>query len=169
MLVGAHLLAASLASCSSPVVFRDEATVTSRSVTLGQIANLDTLPPSMKVEAATIHLFDFRPRQKQIRVTQSDLVSRARSLLPSLAPCLPRQQTGDVTISFGDARISPIFVRSTSGTGFKSGDKVATRLDAGIFSIEREGVAMQDGVPGARAFVRTRDGVLSALCCEGQP
>jgi hypothetical protein len=152
-------------SCGAPLAFYDTVDSSSRSIPLSALADLSAMPATVRPQAAALNLFTMPPRRKEQRLRHTALASRARSLMPLLAPCLLGDHLGETRIRFGPP---PIAVMAVPGqaSAIQTGDRVSARIRTGIVTIERKGVALQPAQAGDRLFLRTPDGALSALCCE---
>jgi hypothetical protein len=122
------------------------------------------MPVPLRNQAAGLRLFVIAPNRKEQNVSQEAMASRVRSLMPALGPCLADRYAGDTRIRMGAT--NNMMAVPVGGDAIASGDRVSARIKAGIFTVERAGVAMQSAHRGERFFMRTRDGAISAQCCE---
>lgn len=145
------------------LVFAADATIAGDTVRLGQVADLTPLPAALRGSAAELPLARFRRDADTATVPARYLSEQARARMPVLAPWLAEAQTGVVrlhrSVELGQPRIE--------ARDIAKGDRVTLRIVAGIFTIERQGVALADARVGERLFVRTADGrVILAHCHE---
>lgn len=158
------LLAALGGAMHPPIAFKDEAVAARGPVTLGQVADVSALPASMRRRASDLVLIE-RPA-RVVTVSHRVLASRARSLMPALAPWLGEIRSGTLRLeAHHDAQ--PVRLVSDGGSRAIRGGSVTVVTRAGPFTIERRGTAVQDARSGERGFVRFADGsVVSATCCR---
>jgi hypothetical protein len=159
------VMAASNGASVGNVMFHDATRTSAQVVRLGNIADLSSVPISLRPQAAALALFETTPVEQV--VGQHQVASRARSLMPALGPWLSRPYSGVVRIEGRFVQGPKTVVESNGPDGVVAGAAVITRLRLGIYTIERNGLALQPAKFGERLFVRTSDGVLSAYCCEG--
>jgi hypothetical protein len=167
-MIGALLLAGSIAATpadAGQLAFADKAIARGDVLTLGEVADVQKLPADLRVQAAALPLIA-RSGDKVFQHRQ--LASRARSLMPALAPWLRGPFEGQLAVSARGAQWAmPMASCDGSEEGVAKGDTLAVRISTGPFSIEREGVAMQDAQSGDRLFVRTAEGSALVVQCEG--
>ncbi len=148
----------------SAIVFHDKIQKSGPVLALGDVAELRRLPVTMRARAASLALYTDGAVRPGLTLSHRMLASRTRALMPVLGPWLDQAYHGVLHINATVQRIS------ASRGGLKAvvvGDAVTTHLRAGIYTIEREGRALQSAKSGERFFVRTTDGVVAAYCCDG--
>ncbi len=84
MLAGGDIIIAMTVAAAAPLDLVSSATVTSPVVTLGDVADLSSLPAGLRERAADLPVAAFRPGQTQIEFTSAKLTRRARTLVPAL-------------------------------------------------------------------------------------
>jgi hypothetical protein len=168
MVLGSFLLAASAAAALADpgaIVFHDRVRKSGPVFTLGDVADLTSLPDPLRLRAAPLVLIDGVMERHDRVWSHRMLASRARALMPALGPRLSQPYSGFLHIQAKEQQIS---ASGRNPEAVSIGDAVTTRLRIGIYMIERQGHALQPAKSGERFFVRTSDGVLSAHCCGGE-
>jgi hypothetical protein len=157
------MIALLLAIAAPQIVFQAEATPAA-AVRLGDIADLEALPPDLRRRAGALVLLPHPYAETAIE--HHRLASRARSLLPGLAPWLTEPGDGRLRIrALVPAPAGDAFVKVDGEVG--AGTIVSVISSNGAVSIERQGVATQPGRYGRHVFVRFLDGaVVAARCCR---
>lgn len=132
---------------------------------LGDVADTSQLPMPMRDRATKLALMNLPDNNDPVRLRGEDIAARARSLVPALAPWLA-QMKGDIVVRRRSAKLLVPVALATRADGIPKDDPVQLTVSAGIYIIERRGIAMSDGRPGSKLFIRTEDGkAISALCC----
>jgi hypothetical protein len=132
----------------------------------GDVADTGVLPEQLRQRAAQLALMKLPNNADDVDLRAEDVAARARALMPALAPWLTRAK-GDVSIL--RRRPDPMrpLAYATQPNGILKDDVVQLTVTAGVYTVERQGVAMSDGKPGQALFIRTEDDkVISALCCR---
>lgn len=160
--VGMFLLAA---AANGAIVFAPQAKVESPRVRLGDVADLSAVPPLLREKARALVLIDLREDRRRTVVDVAGLASRARALMPVLAPLL-RSATGQVVIARHQARPALPEACGVEAGGIAKGESVTLRIRFGPVTIERAVRALQAADAGQQLFVSTpaRD-VIEALAC----
>lgn len=132
---------------------------------LGDVADTSQLPLPMRDQARRLALMNLPNNSDPVHLRGEDIAARARSLVPALAPWLA-QMKGVIIVRRRSADpLSPV-ARAIRTDGIRKDEPVQLTIFAGIYKIERRGIAMSDGRPGNKLFIRTEDGkAISALCC----
>jgi hypothetical protein len=166
-MIGASLLAGLITAPpvdAGQLVFANEIVARGEVLTLGQVADVRKLPANLRAQAAALPLMVRGPGG---RIEHRQLASRARSLMPALAPWLRGRFEGRLTVASRDAQPAmPMASCDGSEDDVATGDVLAVRITVGPFLIERNGVAMQDARPGERLFIRTADGNALVVQCK---
>jgi hypothetical protein len=89
------------ANVRDPVPLQEMVHVAGDRLTLGDIANLDALPDSMREMAAGLVLMRFRNGHVPPRVSRGFLMNRAKRLMPALGRWLPGRHEGYVSLTGG--------------------------------------------------------------------
>jgi hypothetical protein len=146
------------------IVFHDNIRKSGPVLTLGDVADLTQLPVTIRARAASLALVDGAMARPGMTLRHHLLASRTRALMPLLGPRLDQTYPGAL-------RINPTAPGISASGGDPEavvvGDAVTTRLHFGIYTIERNGRALQSAKSGEWFFVRTSGGVISAQCCGG--
>lgn len=148
----------------SPLEFRAETTIDDRYVTLDAVADLQNLPADIRTDARQLILYRLAERQRETVLDHAKLASRARALLPALAPWLSGEFEGAVRIEH--AARSALRLEMDCGEGISKGDAVTAKIEAGWFQVERKLEALQNGSEGLAFFARTSDGDVVKIYCE---
>lgn len=134
-------------------------------VRLGEVADLAPLPSGLRERASKLQIAVIRSVKESVSIPHRQIAARARAMLPALGPWLVVASDDLLLINTErSARRLPT-ATSASGDVIVAREPVVATVSAGIFRIHREGIALQDAAPGERLFVRTPDGVITALCC----
>jgi hypothetical protein len=132
---------------------------------LGDVADTSQLPMSMRDRASKLELMKLPDNSDSVHLRGEDIAARTRSLMPALAPWLV-QMKGDIVVRRRSADPLMPVVHATRTDGILKDEPVQLTISAGIYTIERRGIAMSDGRPGGKLFIKTEDGkAISALCC----
>ncbi len=164
-MIGAVFFLASSAIAVSPLSFISEAKVTTPLLRLGDVADVNALPLVLRQKARALVLMRLSHSRGPIVLKLSDIASRARSLMPSLGPWVPPQKGTLLLVRRTQSPLKIMAIANTAG-GITKNDKVRVKIEAGSFTIEREGIALSHAKPGETLFIRTPDRkALSAQCC----
>jgi hypothetical protein len=162
------LLGSSAALPKESVVFKPNPHIQTKTVQLGDIAELASLPQALRLRASRLVLFRMADHQKSLRVTRVQLASRARSLMPVLRFWLADLPTaGDIVIRRGNPSNGEMIVAPGTAGKVAKGEGVTFHVRAGIFDIARNGTALQEAMTGEHLFVRTEDNTLVSACLCG--
>jgi hypothetical protein len=132
---------------------------------LADIADVSALPAPLRDRAGSLALMTLPDSNDPLHLRGEDIASRARSLLPALAPWLTDLK-GKVVVTRRNADPLTPWANATRPVGIRKGDSVQVTVSAGIYKIERQGIAMSDVQPGDGLFVKTKDGkAVSVMCC----
>jgi flagella basal body P-ring formation protein FlgA len=165
-MIGTLTAIAAGAAIANPgiIVFHDNIRKSAPVLTLGDVADLTQLPVTIRARAASLVLVDGAMARPGMTLSHHLLASRTRALMPLLGPQLDQTYSGALRLN----AMAPVI--AASGSDFDAvvvGESVTIRLHFGIYTIERNGRALQSAKSGERFFVRTSGGVISALCCGG--
>jgi hypothetical protein len=167
-MLGALLLVGSIAASpadAGPLVFADKVVAGGEVLTLGQVADLEVLPADLRQHAAVLPLLS---RRRDGLIEHSQLASRARSLMPALAPWLRGPFEGRVAVFARNVPPAMPMASCDAGEGgVPKGEELTVRVTSGPFDIQRQATALQSAKPGERLSVRTADGAALAVQCEG--
>jgi hypothetical protein len=148
------------------ISFVPEVVVRGDTVHLGDVADVSVLPENVRSRAEKLPLMRLPTNQKPLKLSGSEIAARARSLMPVLAPWFG-SASGTVSIMRRNNDPMQIVANASQLGGIAKDDTVRVTIVAGIYTIERQAIAMSDAQIGERFFVKTQDRkVLSALCCE---
>jgi hypothetical protein len=148
----------SLVGVQQPIAFFDVVETNVAEIHLGDVADLKVLPPELINKAQSLVLVESPAWHKAQSFKQLFLASRARALLPALNSWLDGSFTKTTTVKRGTTSPTATVSPREGGLPYGKGDLVRVRLSVGAFTIERDAVAMQNGVAGEHFFVRTIDG-----------
>ncbi|MBU6267867.1 MAG: hypothetical protein KGN34_10025 [Sphingomonadales bacterium] len=159
-------LAAVAVALSAALAFATDVEFRGERLRLGDVADLSPLPEPIRARAAALELARIRRGAEQVRLPSSWLAAQARARMPLLGAWLPADARAATVTLHRPLRPGLPFV--TSGAeGVAKGARVAVRIDAGIFHIQRDGVALADARPGERLFVLTADHQMISALCQG--
>jgi hypothetical protein len=148
-----------------PLVFVEEAKVAAPVLTLGDVADVATLPVALRKDAEKLVLMKLPASRASLTLSAADVAAKARSLIPSLTPWV-EGATGNILIHRRSADPRRIIAIASGPDGITKDDSVRVRIASGPFTIEREGRALSNAKNGDRLFIRTEDRkALSAMCC----
>lgn len=143
--------------------FREMAEVSADRVRLEDVADLSVLPMGIRQRAGGLVLL---PRKGSApAIPHARLAARARSLMPLLGPWLAYRYSGTVSLKRAPGYMASVIGRGAKEAEIAADEPVTLSLVTGIFTIERTGTALQSAHSGSHFFVRTPDGVVTALCC----
>ena len=160
------ILAQIAAAAAVPaILFAPQASLPTAHVRLGDIADVSALPADLQSRAAALELAVLPRDTRRTVIDRAWLASRARALVPGLAPYLGAQ-TGSVVI-LRHALAAPVpVVRGADAGSIHRGETVEVFVRAGPVAVTRAATALQDAVPGGMLFVVTQErSVLAAQCC----
>ena len=153
------------AAASAAITFSPEAAITSSVVHLGDVADLSALPSTLRQRAAALELVRLAQDRRRVVLDRADLVSRARALMPALAPLLPAGGASVVVLRHVGAAPLPS-ARGDQPGGIAKSEPVTVTVRIGSVTVTRAARAMQAGQPGGQFFVLTAEhAVLSVECC----
>ncbi len=155
-------------AAGAAITFVPEAPVTGPVVHLGDVADLSAVPASLRERAAALELVRLVRDQRRVVLDRADLASRARSLLPALAPLLAMDHGPVVVLRHVGAAPLPQ-VSGANDLGIAKGETVQLTVRSGPVTVQRSARALQAGQAGGQVFVMTEErAVLAAVCCGGQ-
>lgn len=167
MLVTLLFASAPLSPLTEAINFRSQIETSRSEITLGDVANLDSVPAELRSRAAGISLFRLPHKRRKVEIDHAYLVSRSQSLMPMLSVWLPKSPKG--TLSINRIVAEAKFASASCETGLAKGAATTVAVDAGWFRVERKVEAMQEALPGQRFFGRTEDGqIIQAYCGESE-
>jgi hypothetical protein len=158
-------LAAATPAGANTITFRDVVNVKGSTIALGDVADLEPIPAAVRVKASTLVLLTFDRKQKMQTIPHLALAARARALMPGLGPWLTGPTEGRLSVNPPKPALVRIIAEPADGTAITPGDKIIAHIVAGKVMISRPAVALQAARSGQRIFVRTSDGILTAICC----
>jgi hypothetical protein len=167
MVVGALFSTLSLiASVASGVIsFAPEVVIRGDLLYLGQVIDASVLPIELRDRAAKLPLIKLPKGTTALTLRTSDIESRARSIMPALAPMF-KNTNGTVLVLRRKEDPMRLVASATKENGINKGDRTRVKIVAGIYTIERQGIALSDAKAGERLFVKTEDRkALSVICC----
>jgi hypothetical protein len=147
------------------IAFREVADWPKAALRLGDVAELSIVPEPVRKRALALPLVDRLPKQGPLRLTHAMLAARVRSRMPMLSPWLAQSHSGMLRLERRSSKPS-IAALGDGNLGVAAHAPLRVRLKVGMFSIEREALALQAAKPGEAMFVRTSDGPLAVHCCE---
>jgi hypothetical protein len=169
-MISAYILSASVSLAPvqmDQIRFAEKIVASANMITLGDVANLESLPVPLRKQASALPMMMVGGSGGRA-IQHSQLASRARSLMPALAPWLHGSFEGQLVISGRFAQSRLPMARCDSGPeAVEIGRAVVVRVTAGPYQIERKATALQSARAGDRLFVRTADGDALAVQCEG--
>jgi hypothetical protein len=145
--------------------FRDAISVKGSTLTLGDVADLNRLPLSVRDKASALVLMSVDKRRRGQLIPHGLLAARARALMPGLKSWFSGRYVGQLQLNPPRGDYVRIVASGNDAGAVDHGDKLMVRLQAGPISISRPAHALQSAKAGERFFVRTSDGVIAATCC----
>lgn len=145
------------------LVFAEQAEIRGEIVRLGDVVDVSSLPSELRSRAAALPLARVRSDAPQASIPVDFLAAQARARMPVLAGWLAGGAGRQLTVR----RPVPAGMPLVRADGVVRGEHVTVRVDAGLFQIEREGLALGNAHPGERLFVRTADRQVIAVRCVG--
>lgn len=154
------LIATSAVVTSDPIVFADRFEASNPIVHLSDIADLSSLPPSLREHAATVPVARLTLTEQTL--SSRDIARRARAALPALTAWLPSDADKAIHIRWtrADAPVSSSVAASPALPVVQAGDQLTIRVNVGPVTVEREVFALQSARAGNEVFVRTPEGVV---------
>lgn len=155
---------------TDPLMFHTHARVPGDMVRLGDVADVSSLPESLRDRAASTPV---ARTGGQRRVLSSRRMSeRARAAMPALSGWLPSSPDQLVQVDSDMVQEAPAQSARTASPhepDISRGDALTIRVAIGPVVVEREVHALQSGRRGRPIFVRTAEGrVLSARVAGGE-
>lgn len=148
------------------IAFSPEAVVRNDILLLSDVADVSVLPLELRERAAVLPLMKLNGTLNGQTIRIAAIASRARSLLPALAPWLQHAEGTIFIVRRKNVPMQPV-AGATRKDGIAKDDIVRVTVTAGIFKVERQTIAMSDAKMGEGMFVRTQEGkALSVICCE---
>lgn len=147
------------------VLFTPEVVVRNDILYLGDVADVSALPINIRNRAEKLPLMRLPENRSPVMLDVSDIAARARSLIPALAPWF---QKSVGTVSILRRRDDPmrLMANATQDNSIAKDERVRVTIVAGIYTVERQGIAMSNAKAGERLFVKTENRkVLSVTCC----
>jgi hypothetical protein len=161
--IGGWIVAASAAGL---ITFHSDVRPPQNLLRLGDVADVSVLPDALRERAVILPLLRLPKGKDDVQISTGALKSRARALIPALGPWFGEKAEGTVHVRRMTPRATTLLAQALTDHGVAKGDKVRVTLRTGIFTIERDAVAMSNAKPGQRFFARTTDHkALPVLCC----
>lgn len=134
-------------------------------LTLQEVADLSSLPTELRAKAASLRLAVLAENAQSVILEHAYLASRARSLLPALAPWLQAGGTGQLSVV--QSRFMSSSFGATCGVdGIKKGQRVSVHVSLRGIMVQRRAEALQSAGSGQGFFARTSDGSVLKATCE---